>query len=403
MIDFNKCKEVKAGLMTSEEAERISNDFGMTKIEQDNYPLLVGKKALLKVNTNIGVSDESALKTELEKLEKISALSYRPDTMMDNTYIKLDKPLWKYMVDMFDGPIGTLPHYTAYSVGKEGGKGGRKEGIDANLFLETIDEMGAYGVKFMTLHLTANKRLLKIAEETRKIPTTSRGGSLILRDLILNGRQDNIIVDYLPEVLKLFRKYNMTLNIGTTFRPARIDEALDKVQIEEIQEQKKFIDTIKEYGVNVILEGVGHISLADVVKYCELINQNNAPLMPLGPIVTDASIGFDHVTAAIGASAISTYGNVGIINSVTREEHTGGVPTMDSIIEGLKTSRVVAHAVNILRFKKYAGIDRAISDSRATTRTCAIRGGIFDEDLVYSTKDGCRRCSYECPLNILKR
>jgi len=389
-----KYAEVCAGLMTVEQAEYLSTKTeDMAVIEHSERPILLGEKALLKVNTNIGVSDEAAFENEYKKLHILAELPYRPDTMMDHTYVQLPKPFWKYMVNTFDGPVGTLPHYYVYR---------QNRGIDAVQLLETIDEMGAEGVRFMTLHPTATRDLLEVARTCRSIPTTSRGGALVLRDLEVHKRSVNVFADCFDEILKLFKKYHMTLSVGTTFRPARIDEALDQVHLDEIQEQKKYIDIAKACGVHVIMEGIGHLSLRDIPRYCELIRNHHTPLMPLGPMVTDASIGFDHVTSAIGAAAAAMNGNVCTINSVTREEHTGGVPTCDSIVEGLKTARVVAHSINLLRFNKYWEIDRAISDQRAASGTCVIKGGIFGEN-VSSVSDGCNRCRYECPLNILQQ
>ncbi|MDE7313782.1 MAG: phosphomethylpyrimidine synthase ThiC [Eubacterium sp.] len=76
--------------------------------------------------------------------------------------------------------------------------------------------------------------------------------------------------------------------------------------------------------------------------------------MPLGPIPTDRGIGWDHVSAAIGASYMAVLDGVDIINAVTREEHTGGIPTIDSIYEAIKSARVVVNAINDVRFfEKY--------------------------------------------------
>lgn len=387
--------EVRAGLMTDEQAESLASmTEDMSVIEHNKRPLLLGKQALLKVNTNIGVSDEAAFETEYQKLRTLAELPYRPDSMMDHTYVHLQKPLWKYMVELFDGPVGTLPHYYVYD---------RDKGVDAVRLLETIDEMGASGVRFMTLHFTATRELLETARTCRSIPTTARGGALILRDLEINKRAVNVFVDSFEEILKLFKKHRMTLSVGATFRPARIDEALDEAQLAEIREQKKYIDRAKAAGVRVIMEGIGHVSLRDIPRYCELIAGHHTPLMPLGPLVTDASIGFDHVASAVGAAAAALNGNVCTINSVTREEHTGGVPTCESIVDGLKAARVVAHSINLLRFDKYWETDRAIADQRAAHGTCAIKGGIFGENVSQANGDGCDRCRYECPLHILRQ
>ena len=69
-------------------------------------------------------------------------------------------------------------------------------------------------------------------------------------------------------------------------------------------------------------------------KYISLIRKDGyIPFMPLGPIPTDRAIGWDHVSSAIGASHMAFEGGADIINSVTREEHTGGIPSLNSIYE----------------------------------------------------------------------
>lgn len=388
-----RTREVQGGLMNEQDIANLVNSGAcISYIHHNEYPLLIGPQMLLKVNTNIGVSDVTNLEVELRKLKYISELRFAPDTMMDHTYVPVERPLWKYMVEEFKGPVGTLPHYSTFDV---------NDGIDKERLLETIEEMALGGVSFMTLHPTATISLLEIAKECRRIPTTSRGGAVVLKDAILNNRDENIFVDNFEDILKIFKKYNMTLSVGTTFRPACINEALDRVQMEEIREQKKYIDIAKASGVNVIMEGIGHISIDLIPDYCKLINRYNTPLMPLGPMPTDATIGFDHVTSAIGATVTVLNGNVGIINSVTREEHTGNVPSDESIVEGLKTARVVAHSINVARFPKYREIDNAIAENRANNRSCVIKGGIFANEEVNEEGSGCSRCRYECPLTIL--
>lgn len=393
MRNLSKTKEVRAGLMNeSDIIELFNTDSGISYIHHKDYPLVIGSQMLLKVNTNIGVSDISNLEIELGKLKNLVGLKYAPDTMMDHTYVPVERPLWRYMVEEFKGPVGTLPHYSTFELNC---------GIDKGKLLETIEEMAQGGISFMTLHPTATIPLLEKAKQYRKIPTTSRGGAVILKDAILNNRNDNVFVDNFYDILKLFRKYKITLSVGTTFRPACINESLDLVQLEEIKEQKKYIDIAKANGVNVMMEGIGHISLDMIPKYCDMVKKYNTPLMPLGPMPTDATVGFDHVTAAIGATVTALNGNVGIINSVTREEHTGNVPTDESIVEGLKSARAVAHSINIARFPKYREIDNAIADNRANNRSCVIKGGIFADDTVSENGEGCSRCRYECPLTIL--
>jgi len=393
LTELNICnlKEVKTGLASSENIkDMLGSCSELACICHSHNPMLLGSKALLKVNTIVGVSDDSQIENELKKVRTIAQLTYAPDSMMDLSFASLKKPLWKYMVNELEIPVGTLPHYSVFN---------QEKGIDKNALIEIIDEMGSSGVNFMTLHLTSVLNLLEIARSCRKIPTTARGGGLTLKDISINKREVNVFIDNFDEILKLFLKYNITLSVGTTFRPARISEALDAVQLEEIKLQSKYVAYAKSKGVNVIMEGVGHLPLSRIQEYCYCIEPIKTPLMTLGPIPTDATIGFDHVSSAIGATVISMYGNLGIINSVTREEHTGEIPSEDSIIEGLKSARVAAHSINLMRFEKYRDIDNAIADKRELLKTCVVSGGIFNVNI--STKEGCDRCRYMCPLTAI--
>jgi phosphomethylpyrimidine synthase len=393
VTELNICdiKEVKTGLLSLENIKDMhSNCSELACICHSRNPMLLGSRALLKVNTIVGVSDDSQLKNELKKVREIARLPYAPDSMVDLSFASLKEPLWKYMVNELDIPVGTLPHYSVFK---------QEKGIDKNALMEIIDEMGSYGVNFMTLHLTSVLNLLEIARSYRKIPTTARGGGLALKDALLNKREVNIFIDNFDEILKLFLKYNITLSVGTTFRPARISEALDVVQMEEIKLQSKYIAYAKSKGVNVIMEGVGHLPLSRIQEYCSYIEPIKTPLMTLGPIPTDATIGFDHVSSAIGATVIAMHGNLGIINSVTSEEHTGKIPSEDSIIEGLKSARVAAHLINLIRFERYRDIDDAIADNRERLKSCVVSGGIFNATI--PTKEECDRCRYMCPLKAI--
>jgi thiamine biosynthesis protein ThiC len=95
------------------------------------------------------------------------------------------------------------------------------------------------------------------------------------------------------------------------------------------------------------------------------------------------------------------HGNVGLINSITRVEHTFGIPAVEDTIEGLKCAKAVAHMINLERFEAYKEIDKSISNNRATKKTCIINGGIFHSETIEKEEAGCIRCDAQCPLKIL--
>ena len=137
------------------------------------------------------------------------------------------------------------------------------------------------------------------------------------------------------------------------------------------------------------MEGIGHISLHDIKKYVQLIrNDFYIPFMPLGPISTDRAIGWDHISAAIGASYLAMLDGADIINAVTREEHTGGIPTISSVYEAIKSAQVVVNSIDDVRFfEKY---NKAQTDKKTNCM------GIKKDGI------GCERCKEECPFHLSK-
>lgn len=383
-------KELYYGIFTEREAQQqiLNRDILFFKAKR---PVLIGTSVMLKVNMNIGVSDKASYETEIKKLTEISKLPFRPDSMMDHTIVPLDKPLWKSMIETFDGAVGTLPHYLPFDEDK---------GIDENDFFDNLSDMAKGGVSFMTLHPTADIEIYERAVKSNRIvPTTSRGGYVLLKDQAINHRKENIIAANFDKIMDIFHQYGMAVSIGTVFRPATIWEALDDFHREETVLQKKYIGIAKKHHVPVMMEGIGHIPLDKMTEYAGLIRDYKAPLMPLGPMPSDEIIDFDHISNALGSLAIAQTGVVGMINSVTREEHTGKVPSFDSILEGLKTARATAHCYNISKFPQYKKATEVIGVTRAQHETCVQRGGIFAfENLDVNESTACTRCRRECPL-----
>ena len=389
-MNLKNIQEISEGLITLERFHQLLSEGKSVLLRGGSRNVAIGKDLLMKVNTSIGMSNSHDLEQELEKVTKLSLVGYRPDTLMDLSTVHSETPLYKYAVDIFGGPIGTLPHYLCFD---------HEHGIDIEVLMKEIETQAKSGVSFMTLHLTPRKDLYKKATATRLTPITSRGGGIILKDMYLNNRDENILSLYFHDILSLFNKYGITLSLGTTFRPSTTVDALDKVQLEEIKLQNEYISIAKSLGVQVLMEGMGHASLNKIAEYTKLIKYvHDIPVMPLGPITTDAAIGEDHISSAIGAAFMGYIGGADIINSVTREEHTGGVPTFDAVLEGLRAARIAAHSVNIAKYPELDQFDKHISEIRSRNYTCVIEGGLFQESTKLRFSIGCSRCGDLCPL-----
>lgn len=384
--------EVKEGLITLDRLNKNLANGSVVVLKGNSRCVAAGKDLLVKVNTNIGVSNKKGLALELEKVRPLSSVGYHPDTIMDLSITHLDKPLYTYIIEEFGGPVGTLPHYLCYHPQK---------GIDPKMLLEEIQKQAEAGVSWMTLHLTATRDLYERAKMVRRTPTSARGGGIIIRDMYINDRKENILSAYFDEILRIFKKNHLALSIGTVFRPATTVDALDEIQKEEITLQGEYIKEARSKGVPVMMEGLGHASLLKIREYVQIVKgRYDIPFTPLGPLPTDAAVGYDHIASAIGSAYMALLGGADIINSVTREEHTGGIPSCDSIMEGLRAARIAAHSVNIARFPSLDYTDRETSGKRSKNYTCVVDRGLFTESAKRRFSMGCQRCGKECPLLI---
>lgn len=314
------------------------------------------------------------------KIKILHEMSDGPDIISDLSLVRLknEVPLWSRIINETSCVAATVPVYTT----KFGNKG-----IDSNELLNIAIEQMEGGVGVITIHPTPTKELFDLSKE-RMVPYTSRGGGIIIRDMIEKGwKEDNLYLMILPELISAAKKYGTVLSIGTTFRSANIFDSNDATQQKELSFQLEIAKNISSEGVGVIIESPGHARPQDIKKIASFLRDSKFPIMPLGPIPTDIAIGMDHVSSAIGATLLGLEGCAHILAAVTREEHTGGNPTIESTIESVKSSRIAAHVIDI-HLLKDDHADFQVARSRSINRTC-ING---NESL------GCGRCGITCPL-----
>jgi phosphomethylpyrimidine synthase len=337
----------------------------------------IGKNYPIRVNCNVGTNATNTYTNEIEKINAIFQFQETtPDIMMDLSITQNRHKISKYIIDNYNIAVGTIPYYTTYD---------KTSGISKSQLLESIIEQAEKGISFFTFHFTAGLPLYNLAIKNREIPITSRGGSIILSDAIINKRADNILIENIDEIIAIALKYNIAISLGTTFRPAGIKDACDTVHILETEEQLKLCKYLQSKGINVIVENIGHIDLLQLQNHAKLLKEFDAPIMPLGPIPTDNAVGNDEIASAIGASFAAYFDCCHIINSITPNEHLASNFTTQDIIRGIKAAKIAAHCINILKFKEYRDIDNKIYESRATAKSCL---------------ENCNRCDEYCPLKL---
>ena len=354
-------------------AETIRGDImnGLTVITKnrlrDISPLAVGKGLKTKVNANIGSSgDNHSIEEELEKL--FAAISSGADAVMDlstgGNIIEFRQNILKNSTV----PVGTVPLYEAFQPAMEnGGSGGLSfiDKFDPEYLFEVIERQCEEGVDFITVHCGLTLNAIKTMNmQTRIMGIVSRGGSLIASWMIKKNKENPLYEDY-GRLLKIAKKNDVVLSLGDGLRPGCLNDATDRAQITELVTLGELQKKALEEGVQVMIEGPGHVPLNQVEENIKLEKSlcNGAPFYVLGPLVTDIAPGYDHITSAIGG-AIAAGAGADFLCYVTPAEHLR-LPSVSDVKEGVIASKIAAHAGDIAKGIKGAlNLDIEMSKNR---------------------------------------
>ncbi|HAW50040.1 TPA: phosphomethylpyrimidine synthase [bacterium] len=305
------------------------------KIEK---PCAIGEGLLKKINANIGASTSiSSLEFELKKLH--SAQDAGADTIMDLSVGENLDNIRRSLISECKVPFGTVPIYQIASSVKNIGD------ISLSLILEIIEKQAQDGVDFMTVHCGIKEEFIKDIEK-RTMPVVSRGGSIIYRWMRKN-KKENPFYENFDEIIKIAKKYGIILSLGDALRPGCLADSTDCAQIKELITLGELRDVTHSYGVQVIIEGPGHLPLNHITANVRLAKKitRNAPLYLLGPVVCDIAPGYDHITSAIGAS-LAAWAGADFICYVTPSEHLS-LPTPEEIKEGVISARIAGISADI--------------------------------------------------------
>ncbi|MFB6449098.1 phosphomethylpyrimidine synthase ThiC [Bradyrhizobium tunisiense] len=336
----------------------------------------VGSSHPTKVMALIGATHTRDAARQGEKLDALAAMPYGPDIVADLSLALLHPPIWQRALTM-GFATSSLPIYTVR----------RQEGrVDPAELLEKAVEQLEGGVGLLTIHPTARQDIIDLAKR-RLVPWTSRGGGIVMSDLFARNLTENVYLKILPDIACFAKKHGAVISIGASFRSANIFDSLDLAQWAEVEFQIQLADMLRAEGCGVIIESPGHARPSQIIQISQRLAAAGHPVMPLGPIPTDAAAGEDHISAAIGATLMGIAGAAHILAAVTREEHTGGVPSVTSTIEAVRAARVAAHVIDIDRLGDVSADELAVR-RRVEARTC-VEGRI---------RRGCDRCADVCPL-----
>ena len=311
----------------------------------------IGAGLRTKVNANIGTSkDYPNIEDELVKLQ--AALDAGADAVMDLSTGGDLESIRKVIVERCPVPLGTVPIYeAAVRVAAERGSITR---ITEEDLLDVIESQARQGVDFMTLHCGVTRESIRrLRDQGRTVDVVSRGGAFLVTWILANDRENPLYERY-DDLLAIARKHDVTLSLGDGLRPGCLADATDRAQLQELIILGELVRRAREAGVQVMVEGPGHVPLDQVAANVQIEKRlcEGAPFYVLGPLVTDIAPGYDHITAAIGG-AIAASAGTDFICYVTPTEHLG-LPTPEDVREGVMAARIAGHAADIVKGVKGA-------------------------------------------------
>jgi phosphomethylpyrimidine synthase len=322
-------------------------------------PMAIGKVSRVKINANIGNSAvTSSLDEEVSKLRL--AVQYGADTVMDlSTGPNIDG-VRQAIIAASSVPIGTVPIYQIITDRVKD-----VQDLTAQDFLDMIEHQAQQGVDYMTLHAGILIEHLPLVYG-RVTGIVSRGGSLHAVWMMAH-RQQNPLYTHFDEVCEILRAYDVTISLGDSLRPGCLHDASDRAQFAELDTLGELTKRAWTHDVQVMVEGPGHIPLDQIALQVERQKTicHEAPFYTLGPLVTDISPGYDHISSAIGAAVIGWHG-ADMLCYVTPKEHLG-LPNAEDVRQGVIAYKIAAHAADVARGRKGAR-DRDDALSRARYR-----------------------------------
>ncbi|MBI2830911.1 MAG: phosphomethylpyrimidine synthase ThiC [Chloroflexi bacterium] len=322
----------------------------------------IGQGLTTKVNANIGTSsDFGSIDTELQKLSV--ALDSKADAVMDLSTGGDISAVRRAIIAASHAPIGTVPVYQA-SIGAMDRHDAMVK-MTADELFAAIEDHVRDGVDFITVHCGVTRAAVaRLKRQGRVADVVSRGGAFLIGWMLYNDHENPLYEEY-DRLLEIAKEFDVTLSLGDGMRPGCLADATDRAQVEELLTLGELVQRAWDAGVQVMVEGPGHVPLNQIETNVRLQKSicKGAPFYVLGPLVTDVAAGYDHITGAIGG-AIAASAGADFLCYVTPAEHLG-LPDVEDVRQGVMASRIAAHAADIVKgVKGAADWDRKMSVAR---------------------------------------
>lgn len=229
-------------------------------------------------------------------------------------------------------------------------------------FIEAAKTDIEQGIEVLLLPLGVSGNIVAgLKNSGRVMPCCSKSGS-IMSAWMAQTNQENPYCRHFDDILALAKEHGTTLSVVGSFRSGCIHDALDAVQYDELKTIREYVGRARAADVQIMAGSGGHLpadKIGPFMRYQKELLQ--VPITCFGPQVTDISLGYDHVSAAMG-QILALLAGADEIFAVTPAEHLG-MPDEKQTMQGCIVAALACHSADLARGKDL-DMDHALSVAR---------------------------------------
>ncbi len=340
----------------------------------------IGKGLATKINASIGTSSDIVdIDAEVKKARVAEECG--ADTLMELSVGGDLDLIRREVLAAVKLPVGNVPLYQAFCEAARKYKDPNK--LSEEMLFDLIEKQCADGISFMAIHCGINlytiERLKK--QGYRYGGLVSKGGTSMVAWMLANNKE-NPLYEKFDRVASILKKYDVVLSLGNGLRAGAIHDSFDRAQVQELILNCELAEIGRKLGCQMMVEGPGHVPLDEIEANIILQKRmsNDAPYYMLGPLATDVTPGYDHISSAIGAANSARYG-ADLICYITPAEHLA-LPNEEDVRMGVKAAKIAAYIGDMNKYKDTCrGRDKEMSKARRDSNwDKQFEWALFEED-----------------------
>ena len=228
----------------------------------------VGKGMRTKVNATVGTSSD-IVDIDLEVRKTKVAEKAGADTLMELSTGGDLVEVRKRVIAATSLSVGSVPLYQAFIEAIE--KNGAVVDMNPDDLFRITAEQAKLGTNFMAIHTGINLLTVeRLKNQGRYGGLVSRGGAFMTAWMLHNEKENPLYSEF-DYLLEIMLEHEVTLSMGNGMRAGAVHDATDRAGVQELIMHAELGDRAYDAGVQVIVEGPGHVPIDEIETNIKLM------------------------------------------------------------------------------------------------------------------------------------